>query len=88
MVRVSLTGHKWKHYPNFASVNLCLSSLYPPPKQSFKGGILFSRCPSVRASVRNVLFLYYLEDPLMEFHETLQASVYLWGKYVHAKIKG
>ena len=24
----------------------------------------------------------------MEFHETLQASVYLWGKYVHAKIKG
>ena len=58
----------------------------PPPKRSFKGGILFSRCPSVRpcvrASVRNVLFLYYLED----FDGI--ASVYLWGKYVHAKIKG
>ena len=24
----------------------------------------------------------------MEFHETLQAPAYLWGKYVHAKIRG
>ena len=24
----------------------------------------------------------------MEFHKTFQASAYLWGKYVHAKIKG
>ena len=28
-------------------------NLYPPPKRSFMGGILFSRCPSVRPSVRS-----------------------------------
>ena len=28
------------------------SFLYPPPKRSFKGGILFSRCPSVRPCMR------------------------------------
>ena len=31
--------------------------LYPPPKGSFKGGILFLRCPSVCLCIYNVLFL-------------------------------
>ena len=34
---------------------------------------LFSR-PSVGVSVRNILFLQYFEDPMMEFQENLQAS--------------
>ena len=29
---------------------------YTPPQTLFVGGILFSRCPSVRPSVRNALF--------------------------------
>ena len=53
------------------------------------GGILFSRCPSVHPSiqtnerkcVRNVLFLVYLEESLMEFHQTLQKLSYVQGKY-------
>ena len=41
-----------KYYFYFLSSKL---SLYPP-QTLFIGGILFSRCPSVRPSVRNALF--------------------------------
>ena len=31
----------------------------------------------VRASVRNVLFSYYLEESLLDFHQTLQTCSYM-----------
>ena len=33
-------------------MGVCVSSIYTPPQTLFVGGILFSRCPSVRPSVR------------------------------------
>ena len=50
----------------------------PPPQTVFVGGILFSGCPSVRASVcpvRDGFLFQYLEKAMMEFHK-------IWQKYV------
>ena len=67
-----------------------------PPQTLFVVGILFSRCPSVRASVcpcvrasvRNVLFLQYFEESSLDFHQTLQTYSYMQDKYFRQKSKG
>ena len=43
---------------------------------------------SVRASVRNVLFPSYLEESLLDFHQTLQTCLYMQDKYFRQKSKG
>ena len=61
------TGHTGKYWSYWSieltnlednknqTVNIHTLFLYPP-QTLFVGGILFSRCPSVRLSVRNALF--------------------------------
>ena len=71
---------------------IVLAPLLYPPQTLFVVGILFSRCPSVlasvRASVRNVLFFKYLEESLLDFHQTLQICSYMQDKYFRQKSKG
>ena len=72
------------------------SKLLYPMQTLFVVGILFSRspcvCPCVRASlcpsVRNVLFPQYLEESLLDFHQTLQTCSYMQDKYFKQKSKG
>ena len=57
-VQVSQYDEQFIQLFNFATTQLkqvCYILLYPP-QTLFVGGILFSRCPSVRPSVRNALF--------------------------------
>ena len=42
----------------------------------------------LRASVRNVLFPKYLEESLLDFHQTLQTCSYMQDKYFRQKSKG
>ena len=62
------------------------------PPANFVEGILFSRCPCVRPCVRpsvcNVLFLKYLEESLMDFHQTLQTCSYMQDIYFRQNSKG
>ena len=54
-------------------------------------GILFSRCPCVRPSVRPsvmLCFLNILEESLLYFHQTLQTCSYMQDKYFDHKSKG
>ena len=66
----------------------CVILLYPP-QTLFVVGILFSRCPSVRASVHpsvsNVLFFQYLEELSLDFHQTLQTCSNMQDKYFRQK---
>ena len=63
-----------------------------PPKTLFVVGTLFSCCPCVRPcvrpSVRKVLFPSYLEESLLDFHQTLQTCSYMQDKYFRQKSKG
>ena len=43
---------------------------------------------AVRASVHNVLFPSYLEESLLDFHQTLQTCYYMHDKYLKQKSKG
>ena len=43
---------------------------------------------SVRPSVRNILFPLYLEESLLDFHQTLQTCLYMQDKYFRQKSRG
>ena len=43
---------------------------------------------SVRVSVCNILFPKYLEELLLDFHQTLQTCSYIQDKYFKQKSKG
>ena len=72
--------------PRICYFNEQIHLLYPL-QTLFVVGILFS-CPSVRASVCNVLFPQYLEESLLDFHLTLQTCSYMQDKYFKQKSKG
>ena len=75
-----------------SSVPIKIYVLLYPPQTLFVVGILFSRCPCVRPcvrpSVRNVLVFKYLEESLLDFHQTLQTCSYMQDKYFGQKSKG
>ena len=50
--------------------------------------ILLSHRLSVSVSVRNVLFPSYLEESLLDFHQTLQTCSYMQDNYFKHKRKG
>ena len=64
----------------------CVRAFYTPPQTLFVGGILFSRCPSVRPSV-TLCFLNNLEESLPDFHQTLQTCSYMQDKYFRQKVR-
>ena len=68
---------------SYAGRSLSKIFLYPP-QTLFVGGILFSRCPSVRASV-TLCFLNNSEESLPDFHQTLQTCSYMQDKYFRQK---
>ena len=55
-------------------VLICFKYIFIPPENFVCGGyILFSRC----ASIRSILFPYYLEESSLDFHQTLQTCSYI-----------
>ena len=67
-------------------VNSFLSIIFIPPANFVCGGYTVFTL-SVRPSVRNVLF-FYLEESLLDFHQTLQTCSYMQDKYFRQKSKG
>ena len=79
------------------SITFCfLNILLYPPKTLSVEDIMFSHCPSVCPSFRNVLFPEYLEESSIiiscswpwEFHQTLQTHLCIQDKYFKQKSKG
>ena len=69
---------------HFTLYQLFQSLLYPP-QTVFVGGILFSRCPSVRPSV-TFCFLNHFKS-WMEFHQTLHTHSYLQANTYNKEIR-
>ena len=42
---------------------------------------------SVRASVRNILVFFYLEESLLDFHQTLQTCSYMQDNTLDKKLR-
>ena len=61
--------------------------IFIPPTNFVCGGYTVFTL-SVLPSVRNVLFPQYLEESLLDFHQTLQTCSYMQDKYFRQKSKG
>ena len=82
---------------DFVLVITLQCNCYTPPQTLFVVCILFSRSPcvrpaartsvrpSARTSVRNVLFPKYLNESLLDLHQTLQTCSYMQDKYFKQK---
>ena len=60
----------------------------PPPQKKFVCGGYTVFTLSVCVPVHNVLFPLYLEESLLDFHQTLQTCSYMQDKYLSQKSMG